>query len=521
MFKNNKEKEINCISTEEVEKLYEFQRKSFDAKISEQQKKIDELTDYISERFGEDISKNNFSVKLNSMEKEIEELQNYYKTNFEKIKNEFKKQIKRESEKIATELNNVQTESYFIMMQKNENDLEKIQNIIAENKDNNQKIIELEDLINKHIENYDKYKTDTQKELDKANNKISKINYTGITNKFGKKIKEECSKLENKIVDANEKIENDVIKHSENIANLVGCLDERHSTEIALTKEQLENIAIKFDTTKEKNSKDISGLNNKIKEIIENNKANLNELELIKEKNISEINEQKTHTENIDSAIDIINNTMESNYEQIGKELLKLREETELNFEKSKNNTTNIEMIKKDYNKYVTKMNNELGKLTKNIADIQKKNLETNQKLQVKIKNYIDNKITKTDNTKKIEELVGKLNLSIQEREKAQRLEIETEFNKKLRAIQKENERVLREKIEEINSKFIKQNSSYEKINPNNVTFYNERPTKNKDLYELIDNNQILRKSAKSKNNSLEPQQNKTQILKFFYDKDD
>ena len=47
MFKNNKEN-IKYMSKEEVEKLYEFQKKNFDSKIEEQKNKILELADIVS-----------------------------------------------------------------------------------------------------------------------------------------------------------------------------------------------------------------------------------------------------------------------------------------------------------------------------------------------------------------------------------------------------------------------------------------------------------------------------------------
>lgn len=561
MFKNNKDKEINFISTEEVEKIYEFQRKSFDAKIAEQQKKIDELTDYISARFGENVANSNLATKLEDVEKGLYEIQSNYKTSLEKTKKELKKQIESENKKIAVELNDMQTESYFKLLQKNENDLEKVQDTITENKENGKKILELDELINGHIKNYEAYKVDIQKDLNETKKKLNKVNYIGITGKFDKKIKEECSKLKIKLEETNEQIKNDVIKHSEDIANLVGNLDERLSTEIAVANEHLEETINQNNSKNEKLSKKIMNVNKKIDNISKNlveletksdedisilktkidenlsklrtilNESinitqttlneNINKVDIkLDEKMVNYKNEEKVELENISLAVDIIKNTMNSNYENIEQELLKIKEETKANLEKQKSDVTDIELLKKDYNKYVMKMNNELAKISKNIISTQKKNLEANKNLQVKIKTYIDNKIAKTDNTKKIEEFINNLDISIQERENAQKLEIEELFNKKLKAIQKENERILNKKIEEINNQFIKENISYEKINPNKVTFYTEMPQRNKNAYELIDENQILRKSAKNKENLQTPQEGKSQILKFFYDED-
>ena len=57
--------------------------------------------------------------------------------------------------------------------------------------------------------------------------------------------------------------------------------------------------------------------------------------------------------------------------------------------------------------------------------------------------------------------------------------------------------------------------------NLNNVQLeekYKEKPKKN--IYELIDNSQILKKSAASSNKIPEIKDGKSQILKIFYDED-
>lgn len=547
MFKNSKDKEVNYISAEEVEKMYEFQKKSFEAKLLDQQKKIDELTDYISARFGEKVVDSDIGSRLNEFEETIKKIENTYKNNLKKNAKDLKKELEKETQKIATELNDNQTEWYFKFLQKNEEDNEKIQNLLAKKEENSEKIANLDNLIKTHIEESTENKKEMQEELKNTKQKINKINYAGITSKCDKKIKEECLKL-------NEKIEEMNNKNKEKRTNMEECFAKEieqlrshlqtSSDEMIKLQELFVNENEKTNETKEKHSKNISEINEKITEITGNFNGRLNELELITKK---EINEQKTNTENIDSAIEIINSTMGQNYEIIGQELLKLKEETKLNLEKSKNNITNIEILKKDYNKYVTKMNNELNKLSKSIVNVQKKSLETNQNLQVKIKGYIDNKIIKIDNTKKIENLINNLNISTQEREKtqklqieeiinnldltirarekAQKLEMEELFNKKLKAIQKENERILQKKIEEVSSKFIKENTASENvfnedINPNKVTFYTESPKNKKNIYEFIDNNQVLRKTAKSKGNLEYPEEGKTQKIKFFYDEE-
>ena len=91
-------------------------------------------------------------------------------------------------------------------------------------------------------------------------------------------------------------------------------------------------------------------------------------------------------------------------------------------------------------------------------------------------------------------------------------------LNKKLKQIQKENERILSKKVEEMVSILIRENVKIARPNPNNVTFYEEQPKNKKNTYELIGNSQILKRSAASKNPIETTKEGKSQILKFFYD---
>ena len=90
MFKGNKEKSNNPISAEEVEKMYEFQKKIFNAQIAEQNEKIEELVDYVSARFGENIQKSTITKNLEDHFKNIE---NNYKANLEDATKSIKKEI--------------------------------------------------------------------------------------------------------------------------------------------------------------------------------------------------------------------------------------------------------------------------------------------------------------------------------------------------------------------------------------------------------------------------------------------
>ena len=99
MFKNNKEN-INYMSKEEVEKLYEFQKKNFDSKIDEQQKKISELADIISARFGEDVISSNVNATIKILANNIKDLEKMYKIDLDASEKLLKKEIENSGEKL-------------------------------------------------------------------------------------------------------------------------------------------------------------------------------------------------------------------------------------------------------------------------------------------------------------------------------------------------------------------------------------------------------------------------------------
>ena len=136
MFKSNINKENNYyISKEEVEKIYEHQKKLFDSKIKEQQTKINELVNYISAKFGEDFGSSNIVKQVKQLEKNLQKLETECKTTIEKNNELLKKEIEKSDSKIFVELdrkNKEQTEiynKYLKTLEKNENNIVDIQNI--------------------------------------------------------------------------------------------------------------------------------------------------------------------------------------------------------------------------------------------------------------------------------------------------------------------------------------------------------------------------------------------------------
>lgn len=613
MFK--KEENINYISKEEVNKIYEYQKKLFDSKIEDQQKKIDDLVDYISVRFGDDLEKSDITKKLKSIESDLKKIKIQYKNDIEENINILKKQIDETNKDTIQSFNNVNekqteiTNKYSEFFQIYNTEADKITN---ELKERNNQILELYEYVQHYIKNEQDYKSDIRKQFEDTDKKIGKINYMGITGKFDKKLKEAKKDINNQIANTKKDIEtliNEVQKdNNENLINKLASirLDIESNKEILdkvdekiLDKitninkdiqdnitgvEKLQNIV---NNNNEENQKNIVNLNtnmanlnqqiesnsNTIKQIVnvinnnneENNQkitafntniASLNEkirnneniakrLEsIVKNNNIKAVekidtlntniqtiqeelkaqiksanNKNKNDIKNVKVLVDGINNSVNSSIENIEQDILTLREEIKNTLETNNIATGDIESLRKDYNKYILKMDKELSKISNAIISVQKKNNETNKNLQIKIKAYIDNKIANINNTENIESIINKLNLSMEQKEKLQRAQMEQLLNKKLKEIQKENERILNKKIEEINNT-IRNNRLYNNVNSTQIS--NDKPAhKKKNIYEVIDENQILKRSAASKSPIPTTKPGKSQILKFFYDEEE
>lgn len=610
MFK--KEENSNYISKEEVNKIYEYQKKSFDSKIEDQQKKIDDLVDYISARFGDDLEKSDITKKLKSIENDLKKIKVQYKKDIEESIDILKKQIDETNKDNIQSFNNVNeknteiTNKYSELFTIYNTETDKITN---ELKENNNQIVELYDYVQNYIKSEQEYKSDIQKQFEDTDKKIGKINYMGLTGKFDKKLKEAKEDINVQIANTKKEIEallNEAQKNSnENLINklasisldiesnkeLLDKVDEKILDEItninknvndnATGVEKLQNIV---NRNNEKNQKDIVNLNTsitnlnqqiktnsstikKIVNVINNNNeensqkiiafntniASLNEkiknneniskgLEnIVKNNNIKAVekmatlntniqaiqaelkeqikganNKNKNDIKDIKVVVDGINNSVNASIGSIEQDILSLREEIKNKLDNN-SSTEDIESLRKDYNKYILKMDKELAKISNAIVSVQKKNSETNKNLQIKIKAYIDNKIASINNTENIDSIINKLNLSMAQKEKLQRAQMEQLLNKKLKEIQKENERILNKKIEEINNNMRNMNTYSNSKADYEITSYKASPKK-KNMYEIIDEDQILKKSASSKNPLGATKQGKSQILKFFYD---
>ena len=75
MFKNGKEINSNGLSEkEELEQTYKQQLKLLNSKIQEQQNSIDKLVDFVSAKFGEDISDSKINKRIENLEDSVKKI---------------------------------------------------------------------------------------------------------------------------------------------------------------------------------------------------------------------------------------------------------------------------------------------------------------------------------------------------------------------------------------------------------------------------------------------------------------
>ena len=609
MFKNgSKENSQKVAENSEIEKIFRKEAKPLEERVEQHQKKINNLIEIVSARFGEDVEDSNVNKKIQ-----------------ETIK-DFTKKINNISDK-----NKEQYDKCIGLIYTNEENINEIKNSLSEK---DAEILELNKQLLDYLERNDELQKEFKEKFGETNKKIGKINYVGITNKFDKMLKEENKKLAVKVDglydDLKEKIssvrqdlyatEKSILEQVTNLSQLVdknqsiindvkSSFDEKGDDKVnvkeiaqALTNKiveakaetkrrftQVEHIIAdntnkindikNFATQLDENKKALEDLNKKVtkqtnnfnglvtankgyfthtdnikKELADLNKKTQKTFELVYsniEKSIKEnndtinakidelknnelINESKKQTQelstklenneqkyakekkDIEASINDIKKSFDSSIKAFEQEILDLKEKTN-NFKQEGNNNSNIDDLKKSYDQYVKKVDTTLEKLTKSISAMQTKNTEGNKNLQIRIKNYIDAKNSKTIN--QINDAVNKLSLSFAEKEKLQQAQIEQLVNKKVKLIQKENEKLIKRQIEELNSSF-GNNGIYSTNNLEPVT-YRTQTKKKKSMFDFTDDSNLLMQSASSKKDLGGTKEEKPQILKFFYDDDD
>ena len=358
----------------------------------------------------------------------------------------------------------------------------------------NGKINELAEQIKNIDANGKKYK-------DSYNNNLQSVKSTAntlITN-----IKKDLSKLDEKTRKTFELVYENIEKNIKDSNDQLNAkIDELQNN---MNTQKQDDLAIDKII-----SKNINDLKN---EIISENKKH--EEELYSKLNNNEEKYEK-EIKDIESSLGEAKNNFDTSIQNIEQEILKLKETTNT-LKLEEDNNSEVEDLKKNYNQYVKKVDITLEKLTKSVALMQEKNTEGNKNLQIRIKKYIDSKNLNTIN--QMNEMISKLSLSFGEREKLQNAEMEQMINKKIKEIQKENERLLKKRMEEM-SQEVRINNSYSN-NIETIDNYKAPVKKKKNLYEPIDSDQMLKQSASNNKTLGGTKEGKSQILKFFYDDDD
>ena len=134
MFKYNKESNKEYIDRDELEKTYRYQEKIFNAKLAEQQAKINELIDYLSSGLGENSDRLKTNERTQNLEKHL--YTTNLETNLQNSVDVLKQEI--ENQKIAfneeiDNLNDIQVKSYnkyYRFLENNENKISNLQETI-------------------------------------------------------------------------------------------------------------------------------------------------------------------------------------------------------------------------------------------------------------------------------------------------------------------------------------------------------------------------------------------------------
>ena len=116
------------IKKQDIEKIYDYQKKAFDMKIEDLQSNIKKIEDCLSLRFGEDLNNNKYNIELEKIKKQLDDLvsnsidDKKMKLELDKISfdvrveienkiNEEKEKLEKLSEETANEINKILEET--------------------------------------------------------------------------------------------------------------------------------------------------------------------------------------------------------------------------------------------------------------------------------------------------------------------------------------------------------------------------------------------------------------------------
>ena len=425
------------IKKEEVEKIYDYQKKSFETKIEDLQSNISKIEDCLSLRFGEDIKNNKYDIELEEIKKKLDDLihnsidDKKMKSELSKIAfdiqiemdrkiNSEKEELEKFSNEVIEELNSViestkkREENLAQDSQKYIEELKVKLDDIAKDGRSRTAIGKQEKTIKAMEASRKEIYTEIENTKNLIDNKIEKLNYNETIkdiNNYIKKIEEDNFldyeenkknienlktslfdeiknqinelKFENRINEIKQEIK-DNVEETENCLefneNKIQLLENTFNSELNKKQEQIEDIKVLINELEQKQQEDQIQNLEKQKEKIENIKEIINKLE--QEYQVEQSQNAVKQQEQIESIKEIINKLEQ-----------KQQEEKLQNEEKQKEQEAQI----------AENINNIENK-------IEQKIIENRNEIKISTKNNIKEEIEKLNYTSTIEDLQNKVN---------------------------------------------------------------------------------------------------------------
>ena len=503
MFKNIKDNNLEFISRDELEKTYKYQTRLFDSKIEEQQKKINELIDFISARFGEEFTKSNIGERIQEVENDLQSLKNIYNTSIQKntsyIKNEIENHKKHVNEELD-HLNDTQIKSYnkyYKILEEKGKQIEDIKNTLQA-KDT--KIANINNKLEEYLKTNLDYKKILEDEFDAVDKKISKINYNGITTKFEKKVNEQNKIIETKISKLEEVTNNKVagLKKDFELGNKISS-DKiaTLSTKIQTNISKIDELDNKVTVTVLDTNKDIKNNEKKLNQLEEKINTNLSEITEKQKELLDRIEGNKENNNELSNDITKLYKSFQNTEECINNIKIKLSECEENLKKESKNQDIVLGELEENINSKIDKSNETIGKSSQEIVKLNEE-IDKSNKVIDELNGVVQsNKDTISQLNKKIDTEFNEFKAYILDENKKLKDNINIETNNKL------NKNIQEIKSTVASFKNVKANMEYSINNiqkqilelKNNTNNNNYEQTIKSDFYEFKkEYNQYTRK---------------------------
>ena len=359
------------IKKEEVEKIYDYQKKSFESKLEDLQSNINKIEDCLSLRFGEDIKNNKYDIELEEIKKKLDDLihnsidDKKMKSELSKIAfdiqiemdkkiNSEKEELEKFSNEVIEELNSViestkkREENLAQDSQKYIEELKVKLDDIAKDGRSRTAIGKQEKTIKAMEASRKEIYTEIENTKNLIDNKIEKLNYNETIkdiNNYIKKIEEDNFfdyeenkknienlktslfdeiknqinelKFENRINEIKQEIK-DNVEETENCLefneNKIQLLENTFNSELNKKQEQIEDIKALINELEQKQQEDQIQNLEKQKEKIENIKEIINKLEQKQQE--EKLQNKEKQQEQIENIKEIINKLEQKQQEE-------------------------------------------------------------------------------------------------------------------------------------------------------------------------------------------------------------